>query len=136
MTSAVNLTIKALLAEATVTTLVSTRIYPAPIPLKTTFPAISIALTGEEDERLLGGFAQYPAASVQITCHGATAKSAIELGQTVKTALRDKLFTLTDGSPAVTVARADFAQEDLDFTDYDETQTSHRRILGFSVRWR
>ena len=52
MISAVSLAVKALLADAGVTALTSTRIAPDPLPQTTTLPAVSIALVDEVEERI------------------------------------------------------------------------------------
>lgn len=131
--SAVSLTIQALLAKAGVTGTTSTRIYPSVLPHSTALPAIAVSLSGEEEEMLLQGASQYPRASVQIHCVAATAKAAIELGEAVKTALRDHLYTDNDSPPTY---RASFQKQSLDFTDYADNLTTHRRVMGYEVRWR
>lgn len=127
--SAVALTIKALLAQAGVTGTTSTRIYPFPLPHTTTLPAIAVALSGEDEEQLLAGASQYAFSSVQVHCIAQKAKDAIALGEAVKTALRDHLFT--SGA-----TKASFQKDGVDFTDYADDLSTHRRVMGFSVRWR
>ena len=58
-----------------------------------------------------------------------TAKGAIELGEAVKEALRDKLYTSGANE-------AQFYRSGVDFTDFNDTQTLHRRVMSFDVRWR
>jgi hypothetical protein len=130
--SAVSLTIKALLAQSGVTSLVSTRIYPLPLPPSTTLPAIAVALSAEDEEMLLGGASQYAFASVQVHCIAASAGAAIDLGEAVKTALRDHYYANGDSPPS----GASFIKEAVDFTDYSDNLTTHRRVMAFAVRWR
>lgn len=130
--SAVSLTIRALLAQSGVTGTTSTRIYPLPVPPTTTLPAIAVALSAEDEEMLLSGASQYALSAVQIHCIAATAKAAIDLGEAVKTALRDRLYT-ADSPPSV---YASFQKDGPDFTDYSDNLTTHRRVMVFTVRWR
>ena len=130
MTSAVSLTLKALLAQSGVTGTTSTRIRPFPLPQGETLPAIAVAMSAEDEEYLLSGAAQYPNATVQVHCIATTATSAIQLGEKVKDALRDLHFS---DSPPVS---ASFVKEALDFTDFSDDLTTFRRVMGFSVRWR
>ena len=57
------------------------------------------------------------------------AGDALDLGETVKIALRDLLFT--SGS-----IKASFQKEPIDFTDFSDDASTHRRVMSFSVRWR
>ena len=127
--SAVSLTIKALLAQASVTGTTSTRIYPFPLPPSTNLPAIAVAMSAEDETYLLQGASQYPETTVQIHCIAQKAKDALELGEKVKVALRDLLFA----SGAI---RASFQKAGPDFTDYADNLSTHRRVMSFSVRWR
>lgn len=128
--SAVFMTIRALLSKTAVTAITSTRIQPAPVKQGTTLPAIAVAMSGEVEEEMLSGSSQYPEASVQVHCLAATATDAIKLGELVKVSLRDLYFT---DSPPV---GASFVKEAVDFTDYTDDLTTHRRVMSFSVRWR
>lgn len=130
--SAVSLTIKALLAQSTVTAVTSTRIYPLPLPLGTDIPAIAVAMSSEEEEYTLQGAAQYPNSTVQIHCIAEKARDANELGEKVKVALRDLLYNNGNSPPS----NASFQKESTDFTDYADNLTTHRRVMTFSVRWR
>lgn len=132
MTSAVSLTIKALLAQSGVTGTTSTRIRPFPLPQGETLPAIAVAMSAEDEEYLLSGAAQYPQTSVQVHCIALTASAAIELGERVKEALRDLLYTSSDSPPV----RASFQKEAVDFTDFSDDLSTHRRVMAFSLRWR
>lgn len=135
MTSAVSLTVKALLAAPGVTGVVSTRVRPYPLPQGESLPAIAVAMSSEADEALLQGAARYPEATVQIHCiaTGSTgASTAIELGERVKEALRDLLYTSADSPPV----KASFQKDPVDFTDFDDAITTQRRVMSFSVRWR
>jgi hypothetical protein len=132
MTSAVSLTVKALLAQSGVTATTSTRIRPFPLPQGETLPAIAVAMSAESDEYTLAGASQYPETSVQIHCIGLSGSSAIELGERVKEALRDLLYTSTDSPPV----KASFQKEAVDFTDFADDLSTFRRVMAFSVRWR
>lgn len=132
--SAVSLTINALKAAGGVSARVSTRVYPFPLPHSTVLPAIAVAMSSEVDEYHLQGASQYPETTVQIHCVAAKAKDAIELGEAVKIALRDLLYTDTVNSPPA--ARASFRKEATDFTDFADDLSTHRRVMTFSVRWR
>lgn len=132
MTSAISLTIKAILAQSGVTGTTSTRVKPFPLPQGETLPAIAVAMSAEDEEYTLSGAAQYPQTSVQIHCIGLTASSAIELGERVKEALRDLLYTSSDSPPV----KASFQKEPIDFTDFSDDLSTHRRVMGFSLRWR
>lgn len=132
MTSAVSLTVKALLAQSGVTGTTSTRVRPFPLPQGETLPAIAVAMSAEDEEYTLSGAAQYPQTTVQIHCIGLTASSAIELGERVKEGLRDLLYTSSDSPPV----KASFQKEPIDFTDFSDDLSTHRRVMGFSLRWR
>jgi hypothetical protein len=127
--SAVSLTINALLAQASVTALVSTRIKPFPLPQGLALPAIAVAMSAEDEEYLLGGASQYPEATVQIHCTATAASAAIDLGEAVKIALRDLHYTAS-GADAL------FTKEPVDFTDFADDLSTHRRVMSFAVRWR
>jgi hypothetical protein len=133
MITAVSLAIKALSAAPSVTAITSTRIVPAPVPQDMDLPAIAVALSAESEEMLLGGSSQYPESSVQVHCLYRTSQTSsgdvLDLGETVKLALRDLLFT--SGS-----IRASFTKEPVDFTDFSDNASTHRRVMSFSVRWR
>jgi hypothetical protein len=130
--SGVSLTVKALLAQSGVTAVTSTRIRPLPLPQGETLPAIAVAMSAETEEYLLSGASQYPETTVQIHCVAAKASTAIELGERVKEALRDLLFTNADSPPL----KASFQKESVDFTDFAENLSTHRRVMTYSLRWR
>ena len=135
MTSAVSLTVKALLAASGVTGVVSTRVRPFPLPQGDSLPAIAVAMSSEADEYTLQGASQYPEATVQIHCIAAGpagGSTAIELGERVKEALRDLLYTSSDSPPV----RASFQKEPVDFTDFADDLSTYRRVMSFTVRWR
>lgn len=132
MTSAVSLTIKALLAQSGVVATTSTRIRPFPLQQGETLPAIAVAMSAEDEEYTLAGAAQYPQTSVQIHCIALTASAAIEIGERVKEALRDLLYTSSDSPPV----KASFQKEPVDFTDFSDDLSTHRRVMAFSLRWR
>ncbi|RWO20659.1 hypothetical protein [Mesorhizobium sp.] len=127
--SAVSLTIKALLAQSTVRAFTAQRVYPFPIPLTTSLPAIAVAMSAEDEEYALAGSTQYPLATVEVHCIALTAGSAIELGEAVKIALRDLLYTSGD-------VNASFRKSGVDFTDFADDLSTHRRVMSFDVRWR
>ncbi|RVD16865.1 MAG: DUF3168 domain-containing protein [Mesorhizobium sp.] len=127
--SGVSLAIKALLSRAAVKAITGTRVYPFPLPPKTRLPAIAVAMAGEDDEYMLDGAGQYPETSLQFHCVAATAKAAIELGEVVKQEMRDLHYTAA-GADAL------FTKEALDYTDFATDLSTHRRIMGFSNRWR
>ncbi|RWN33431.1 hypothetical protein [Mesorhizobium sp.] len=130
--SAVSLTIKALLAQGNVTGVTSTRVRPFPLPQGEALPAIAVAMSAEDEEYLLAGSGQYPSATVQIHCIALKASDAIELGEKVKVALRDLLYTSADSPPV----RASFQKDAIDFTDFADDLSTHRRVMSFNVRWR
>lgn len=132
MTSAVSLTIKALLAQSGVTGTTSTRVRPFPLQQGESLPAIAVSMSAEDEEYLLSGAAQYPQTSVQVHCIALTAGAAIELGERVKEALRDLLYTSSDSPPV----RASFQKDAVDFIDFSDDLSTHRRVMGFTVRWR
>jgi hypothetical protein len=131
-TSAVSLTVKALLAASPVTAIVSTRVQPLPLKLGTALPAIAVAMSSEDDRLTLSGASQYPESTVQVHCIASTATDAIALGEAVKRALRDLLYTNSDSPPV----KASFVKDPLDFTDFADDLTTHRRVMGYSLRWR
>jgi len=88
--SAVSLAIRALLAQSGVTAITSTRIRPFPLQQGESLPAIAVAMSSETEEQLLAGASQYPETSVQIQCIATKASDAIDLGEAVKNALRDR----------------------------------------------
>jgi hypothetical protein len=130
--SAVSLTINALLAQAGVTAVTSTRVKPFPLPQGLALPAIAVAMSSETEEQLLAGASQYPETSVQVQCIATKASEAIDLGEAVKNALRDRLYTSSDSPPVV----ASFQKDGVDFTDFADDLSTHRRVMAFSIRWR
>ncbi len=130
--SAVFLTVQALLANATVTGVTSTRVQPFPLKQGTALPAIAIAMSNEEEEMMLAGSSQYPNATVQVHCVATTASDVIRLGEKVKGALRDLLF-YDSNSPS---NGGSFTKDALDFTDFSDDLTTFRRVMGYSLRWR
>jgi len=130
--SAVSLTVKALLVSSPVTSIVSSRVYPFPLAQGTALPAIAIAMSAEDEPEMLSGSSRYPESTVQVHCIGTTAPSAIELGEAVKTRLRDLLYSTSDSPPI----QASFLKDAVDFTDYSDDLTTHRRVMSFSLRWR
>lgn len=135
MTSAVSLTAKALLAAPGVTDVVSTRVRPFPLPQGESLPAIAVAMSSESDEYTLHGASQYPEATVQIHCIAAGntgASTSVELGERVKEALRDLLYTSSDSPPV----KASFQKDPIDFTDFADDLSTYRRVMSFTVRWR
>jgi hypothetical protein len=129
MITAVSLAIKALSAQSSVTAITSTRIYVSPVPQGTALPAIAVALSAEDEAMLLAGSSQYPESSVQIHCLAAKGSAALDLGETVKLALRDLLFT----SGAI---KASFSKEPIDFQELADDQSTARRVMSFAIRWR
>ncbi|RJT32799.1 DUF3168 domain-containing protein [Mesorhizobium waimense] len=127
--SAVSLTVNALLEDAGIGALVARRVVPYPIPLKMSLPAIAVAMNAEAETYLLAGASQYPETSVQIHCIATKAGEATDLGEAVKVALRDLHYT-TGGADAL------FSKEPLDFTDFADDLSTHRRVMSFAVRWR
>lgn len=127
--SAVSLTIKALLAQSGVTAITSTRVYPFPLPQGASLPAIAVAMSAEDEEYLLSGASQYPVAAVQIHCVAQLAKDAIALGEAVKIAMRDLRYSASG-------KEVSFQKEGPDFTDYADDLSTHRRVMGFTARWR
>lgn len=132
MTSAVSLTVKALLAAPGVTGVVSTRIRPYPLPQGESLPAIAVAMSSEADEYMLQGASQYPLSGVLLHCIGRSASEAIELGEAANRALRD-LHYVTADSPAVHVS---FQKGGVDFTDFADDLSTYRRVMGYDARWR
>jgi hypothetical protein len=125
--SAVSLTVKALLAAPAVAA-ITTRIQPAPLEQGLALPAIAVALSAEDEETLLAGASQYMESSVQIHCL-ADMPDHIKLGEAVKNALRDLLF-VSGG------LYASFTKEPVDMTDFADDQSTARRLMSFSIRWR
>ena len=130
--SAVSLAIRALLAQSGVTAITSTRIRPFPLQQGESLPAIAVAMSSETEEQLLAGTSQYPETSVQIHCIATKASEAIDLGEAVKSALRDRLYTSSDSPPVV----ASFQKDGVDFTDFADDLSTHRRVMAFTIRWR
>lgn len=124
------MTTRALVADANVNAVISGRAMPFPLKQGTALPAIAVALSAEEEDLMLAGSSRYPNATVQVHCIATTPTEAIRLGEKVKTALRDLLFS---DSPPV---NASFVKDALDFTDFSDDQTTARRVMGYSVRWR
>jgi len=132
MTSAVQLTINAGLGQAPITAIVSTRIRPFPLPQGEGLPALAVALSSEEQEYLLSGSSEYPVSGVVIHCIGRTAKEAIDLGEIVKGSFQNLLYTSSDSPPV----KASFQKDGVDFTDFADDLSTHRRVMAFSLRWR
>lgn len=130
--SAINLTIKALLAQSTVTAITSTRIHQDPLKLGTLLPAIAVAKSSEFEERLLQGSSQYRFASVQIHCIAEEKEDADALGEVVHSAMRDLLYNNGNSPPS----SASFHREVTDYSDYASNLSSFRRVVAYEVRWR
>ena len=122
MITAVSLAIKALSAQSSVTAITSTRIYVSPLPQGTALPAIAVALSAEDEEMLLAGSSQYPESSVQVHCLAAKGSAALDLGETVKLALRDLLFTSVIGQGIIHQGAGRLTR-----TSADDQSTARRR---------
>ncbi|RWG80947.1 MAG: DUF3168 domain-containing protein [Mesorhizobium sp.] len=127
--SGTSLTIKALLASDAVKAVVAQRVFPFPLPLKTKLPAIAVRMSAEDDPYLLDGAGRYPETDVEVHCIAAEADVAIELGETVKAELQDLHYT-GGGADAL------YTKQPLDYSDFATDQSTARRVMGFSVRWR
>jgi hypothetical protein len=130
--SGVSLAIRALLVPSPVTAAVGSRVYPYPLPSTTALPAIAIAMSAEDEEMLLQGASVYPQTVVQVHCVAGSAKDAIELGEKVRDHLRDLAYVSADVPPE----HASFEKDAVDFTDFSDDLSTHRRVMSFNLRWR
>lgn len=114
-----------LAADATVTALVGTRIYPLVMPQDATRPAIVLTVVSEVPENSFDGTAEtrLTASRVQVDCYAATYLEAHEVATAVDNVLAN-------------LRRPDLSAERDSMTDdWDDEVQVHRVSMDFSV-WR
>lgn len=74
-------------AQSSITTLVSTRIYPLHLPRNSTYPAITHNVISNRHYHYLGGVANLATVRIQIDCWGESMSSVEAVSEAVKTAL-------------------------------------------------
>lgn len=116
-------------AAAPVTAIAGNRIFYTTAPQGAARPHLVVVQTVERDEKLLAGQAQYPESLVNVVVVADSFPGVEDLGNAVITALQDAAGTY-HGKHAV------LARHDVDSTDFLPGDRVHRRILGFSVRYR
>ena len=128
--SAVAATIQALLDDATVTGVVSTRIYPLVLPQTAVPPAIVVTMAAEIDPgEHLAGIGAILNTRVNVQCLSTDPAQVMRLGESVRAALHGRAGTFNSWS-------VQFRKAENDMTDHDENRTIFRRVIGFRVWWR
>lgn len=118
-----------LTAAAPVTAIVGNRIFYATAPQGAPRPHLVVIQTVERDERLLAGQAQYPESLVNVIVVGDDFPTVETLGNAVIAVLQDAAGTYRG-------KHVSLAREDVDSFDFLPGDRTHRRILGFSIRYR
>jgi len=122
-----------LAADATLTGLVGTRIYPGVRPQGSALPAVVFLMISSLPDYHLGGPSGLESERVQIDCYGATYAAAMEVAAAVKAKLSG--FSGDQGS---TSFRAIFVEGERDEFDgsTDNVTNIHRVSLDFMVHHR
>lgn len=107
------------------------RIYPIVAPEKTAMPFITIELSSEADQQMLGGAGGYYSTRVTVSTLATTATQANEMGELVKKALGDVTKATIAGAKDV-----DIVKQGTDFSDYADDRSVYRRAMDFYVQWR
>ncbi|MFB9952182.1 DUF3168 domain-containing protein [Rhizobium puerariae] len=128
--SAISIVRAVLTANAPVTTMVASRIYPIELPQTGPLPAIVLHLSREVDGRHLQGQDQYPVADFITDACGESYAVADAVGEAVKTCLRDYRGTIAGHQVDYVLT------DDLDFFDRGQSGTIWRRRQGFTMRYR
>lgn len=82
-----------LTADATVTSLVSTRIYPLRLPQNITLPAIRYQLIQQTSDHNFTGYSEFGYADIQFDAYAATALSAAAIADAIRLAVGFKRGT-------------------------------------------
>lgn len=130
--SAVAIVVNKLLAASEVTAVVGTKVYPVLVPQGIALPAITINLISTVDQPHLNGPGLYYRSIVQVDVIGTTASFVLDAGEKVIAALNGIIKATVLSCEDVDV----LLDSGSDFTEYDETATSFRRVIRFAVRWR
>lgn len=116
-----------ILADSTVLSLVSARMYPHKLPQSPTVPAISYEVISEVRGHTMGGRDKLPATRVQIDAWATTYAQASQLGDAILFRL-DAYRGLLNGSPSTEVSGV-FA--DTQRTMFDSEPELHRVSRDF-----
>lgn len=131
--SAVAIAMQALVASNSVKAVVGTspvRAYPLVAPQGAAFPNIVVYLVAEDDEQMMDGPALWARSRVSVECRANAAAAALDLGQTVITAIGGTTNATLAGKTAT------IWQAGSDYSDFNDDHTVFRRIVDFNVRWR
>lgn len=116
-------------AAAPVTAIVGNRIYYSVAPQGAPRPYAVLISSVERDEKLLAGASQFPEGLVSIACFGDDFPTVENLGNAIIAALQDAAGTYRGKHTSV-------SRDDVDGFDFLPADRVHRRIVGFSVRYR
>ncbi len=115
-----------LIADAPVTALVVSRIYPIKLPQNPTYPALTYEFISDIPHRSLGGDSDLERVRARIHCWAATYTGAIDLAAKVRTAVGD--FSGLMGTTTVRSVKFE-TWNDL----YDDVPEVYRRVADFYI---
>jgi hypothetical protein len=118
-----------LTAAAPVIAIVGSRVYYSVAPQGSPLPYCVLIGTAERDETLLAGAAQYPEGLISVACYADDFPTVEALGNAVIAAAQEAVGTWR--GRAATVMR-----DEGDSFDWLPGDRTHRRIVGFRVRYR
>lgn len=119
----------ALSASPAVTARVGGRIFYSVAPQSTTAPYVVLVGSGEGEENMLQSASGWPEGAVQAIVVAATFPAVEEIGNAI-------LATLKDATGEWRGKAATIWRDDIDAFDFIPATLQHRRVLGFTVRYR
>lgn len=136
MTSALDLLIRVLSDNSDVAAIVGTRIFGIVAPQTKAMPYIVCSLIYEDQDVTLEGHQDGYDSRVSVECVASSVTNAVELGETVKSALSIAHHpVLSDDIPAEELGRVTLFKEGTDVTDYTQDRSTFRRFVDFRMRW-
>jgi hypothetical protein len=130
LASAIDIAVRALLADPQVSTLVGGRIYPIVAPQRESLPNIVVYQISEVDSLILNGHAaQFPESRISVVSRGSTATEMLNIGDAVKTALQNISRQVLEGR------LASFFKGGSDVTQFIDDPPVFERTTDFRVRW-
>ena len=119
----------ALSAAPTVTALVGDRIFYSVAPQSTPAPYVVLIGAGESEENMLQRSSGWPEGSVQAIVVAATFPEVENIGNAI-------LATLKDARGEWRGTAANIWRDEIDSFDFIPATLQHRRVIGFTVRYR
>jgi len=123
-----------LLANTSVSALVSTRAYSDVLPQNAAMPALTYSLIVESPNEHLGGIVDLSRATIQVDCFGITRSSANALADAVRIAI--EMYRGTVGTQFINEINYTGARDGYDRSEAGTDQRRFIRSLDFDVNYR